>query len=868
MTTKLPGIPPVPADASPSLKAYLQAVGEALEVRLGRRGDPIDRAITLRELIDSGLAVKLKAASYDPNNITAGNIGFVSNDGGVSANTTMPPVPTGLSVSAGFATVLLEWNSGNTLFSNFAFTEIFRSTTNVIGDAVLIGISSTFTFSDDTVQGGTTYYYWIRHVSLADIRGPFNATAGIAATVATDVSFLLTQLTGAISASQLTQSLAEQIDGSGSAADISALETFVGFDSTYTGDPLKTLIELNEGRVDSLDTYTGYTSSYTGSSLLTRLTGAEADIVTLENTVDHPTTGLSATVTALTALTARVTTNENDIDSNATSITSLQTDLTAAEGDITTNASAISSLDTRVTTAEGTITSHTSDITTLQSDLTAAEGDITTNASAITALGTRVTATETDITSQASDISALESTVDDPTTGVSATASALSTLTTTVTQQGSDLTALTSDVSTLSSTVGTNTTSIQTQQTTINGLSGQYTVKIDSNGYVAGFGLANTSSAAGASSEFTVAADRFSLIAPNGDTNTITTPFVVVTTGGGTGVYMDGAYIKDASITTAKINNLTVDFANVTGDLSADRISGGTIDTSLISVDGSTITRDASTGALKINAVNANLINTGTLNGNNVNVTNLNAGNIVSGILTSDRIDVTDLLLPTGGGTVSGATIGAWTGSQIKYVMQIGVGLGYYQGFVRLVGGTNHVKTVRLWFTTSSTTVPSPSNTSTAIYISPYTAALPGHVDRFYSNVDSANIPISFVNGATQGGVYLWVDANADSPPDSLDSVQAHFIRLGTGSSTFVYGPWSSYQYQLASPATFWATGGSNGIYWNGVFITAISGGGSPATDNLILATDGYQYERGPFVVFSPSSFTNYYQVRRRTYSN
>ena len=47
---------------------------------------------------------------------------------------------------------------------------------------------------------------------------------------------LLSELTGSISASQLTTSLANQIDGSGSAVDLANLETFVGYDSTYTGD--------------------------------------------------------------------------------------------------------------------------------------------------------------------------------------------------------------------------------------------------------------------------------------------------------------------------------------------------------------------------------------------------------------------------------------------------------------------------------------------------------------------------------------------------------------------------------------------------------------------------------------------------------
>ena len=39
---------------------------EALEVRLGRRGDPKDRAVTLRELIDSGLATDLATRTIQP----------------------------------------------------------------------------------------------------------------------------------------------------------------------------------------------------------------------------------------------------------------------------------------------------------------------------------------------------------------------------------------------------------------------------------------------------------------------------------------------------------------------------------------------------------------------------------------------------------------------------------------------------------------------------------------------------------------------------------------------------------------------------------------------------------------------------------
>ena len=60
--TKVPAIYRVPANLDPELKRLLESITEAVEVRLGRRGDPRDRAITLRELIDSCLLYTSDAA--------------------------------------------------------------------------------------------------------------------------------------------------------------------------------------------------------------------------------------------------------------------------------------------------------------------------------------------------------------------------------------------------------------------------------------------------------------------------------------------------------------------------------------------------------------------------------------------------------------------------------------------------------------------------------------------------------------------------------------------------------------------------------------------------------------------------------------
>ena len=73
--TKVPGIPKPPVEISAGLRRYLENLSEAVEIRLGRRGDQRDRAITLRELIDSGLAVELAQRPFDPN---AGGSTFTS----------------------------------------------------------------------------------------------------------------------------------------------------------------------------------------------------------------------------------------------------------------------------------------------------------------------------------------------------------------------------------------------------------------------------------------------------------------------------------------------------------------------------------------------------------------------------------------------------------------------------------------------------------------------------------------------------------------------------------------------------------------------------------------------------------------------
>jgi len=258
-----------------------------------------------------------------------------------------------------------------------------------------------------------------------------------------------------------------------------------------------------------------------------------SDITQLEARVDANESGVSGNATAITNLTARVTTAEGTITSQSTDITELENNLsgltTTVAGNttnITANTSAVNALTSRVTANETTITAQASDITDLEASLTAAETNITGNATAITSLDTRVTSAEGSITSQASAIT------------------------------------------TLQSSVGNNTAAISTNATTINGVTAQYSVTIDNNDHISGFGLISDIIDEQPTSQFIVSADAFAIGGTGSASDTY--PFVVYPTGATVdgvtipaGAYMDSAFINYLS--ADKIEAGTLNLGNQDG---------------------------------------------------------------------------------------------------------------------------------------------------------------------------------------------------------------------------------------------------------------------------------------------------------------
>lgn len=117
--------------------------------------------------------------------------------------------------------------------------------------------------------------------------------------------------------------------------------------------------------------------------------------------------------------------------------------------------------------------------------------------------------------------------------------------------------------------------SVETKMTatanSVTGLQGQYTVKVDSNGYVAGYGLATTATTGVPTAEFAIVADKFSIApVPTNPAAADGSPFFYLTAptvvNGVTvpaGAYMKAAFIADATIARAMIQNAAIDSARI-----------------------------------------------------------------------------------------------------------------------------------------------------------------------------------------------------------------------------------------------------------------------------------------------------------------
>ena len=614
MTTKLPQIPSFDGNNTGDV---LNAVKEALEVRVGRRGDALDTGVTFRDLEELGYIEQADGSSAQTGLSTRASVrstltGDVPALYDPAADLTTPPGPSELKATAVFDTVYLSWNQPK--FSNQSFWEVHKSFTNDLSSAVLAG-TSTSQFFTDVVQEGVTLYYWVRTVSAAGIKSAWNSSFGTEVKTGVDPAKLIAALEGQILESALSKELASRINDTNDQTRISVRKI-----NKEIADRLAAVAQEAAIRAQALlDEASARGTAITNEETLRAQGDSQLaqQITTLTSNITHPVTGFASIAALQTEQTARANGDTAQATARETLAAQIRGNYTGNEiGALTTGllyserearAYQDSALSSRSDALEATVNNSTTGLVATRATLinnyyTKASTDeaiassattLTTNFNnTLTGYTTSSHLTQNYYTKSGADsaiavkVGELRSEIADPVTGY-ATKATLTSQYFTQTQTNS---AITGQINTLKAEIadpvnGYATTAAVQQnffaKADGQALQGQYTVKIDLNGHVSGFGLASTLVGNTPTSAFIVRADRFAVVDPASTANGLGTtspsadavPFFVE--GGVT--YIKSAMIKNASITDAQI-----------GSVAAKKITAGYIGAT-IAMDGASV---------------------------------------------------------------------------------------------------------------------------------------------------------------------------------------------------------------------------------------------------------------------------------------
>lgn len=297
--------------------------------------------------------------------------------------------------------------------------------------------------------------------------------------------------------------------------------------------------------------------------LSTRVDTAEADVVSERAA---RVAGDIAVASDVTALTARVGTAEADILTEQTvrsqgdaalaaDVTVLVTRMGDAEAAVINEANARATAiaaEANARQALGVTLRSERDAAFLSEQTARVDGDEAI-ASDLTALSARVDTAEADILSEATVRSAENSALATDISGLlTRVGTAEATIVTDRQARVAGDNAIATQIDSLQTSVNGNTATVSTLSQSVNGLEARYGVVLDVNGHVTGFAQNND----GVTGSFTVVADQFSIVAPNGGTPV--TPFQV----SANEVRINGNLIVNGTITSDTIADNAVTLGN------------------------------------------------------------------------------------------------------------------------------------------------------------------------------------------------------------------------------------------------------------------------------------------------------------------
>lgn len=189
---------------------------------------------------------------------------------------------------------------------------------------------------------------------------------------------------------------------------------------------------------------------------------------------------------------------------------------------------------------------------------------------------------------------------------------------TALTKATGDIKSLGERITTVQSKADGNTASVQAHARSINGLEAQYTVKVDVNGKVAGYGLATTPKNGTPESKFIVNADRFG-VGSTGKADVF--PFTVDTRQNRVGV--NGELVVNGKAIIDRLN---------AGDIHGDKITANTLNANRLKA-GSVTAREMAAGSITAEKLAANSVTANKMNVNELSAISSNLGSINGGSL-------------------------------------------------------------------------------------------------------------------------------------------------------------------------------------------------------------------------------------------
>lgn len=207
----------------PSVNApnFNQRLRETVQTFLGRQGNPLDRALTLRDLVDTGV-LKLRAG-FQLKPGTGSSVPLMPGDGVVDTydpDLTPPPPPENMTVTASISHIMIEheapiYRQGHGHLRTRLYGKVVNAGDPLptFADAAEIGQFSGTIYAHPS-NPATTWRLWIKWETMDGVLSadPAGGINGLEAITGQDVALLLDALNGQIKASNLHADLTSRID--------------------------------------------------------------------------------------------------------------------------------------------------------------------------------------------------------------------------------------------------------------------------------------------------------------------------------------------------------------------------------------------------------------------------------------------------------------------------------------------------------------------------------------------------------------------------------------------------------------------------------------------------------------------------------